>query len=155
MRDALASIFQDEGSALFRDPWAARDEYIELLLDGHPAARDAFFDRHQARPLDPVRRGHALRLLEMQHQAMLMYTSCAWFFSDISGIETVQNLRYAARAIDLAAPFAPLDLEAVLLEELGRARSNLDIYRDGRQALGAPGPPLPCDRGARRGSAPC
>jgi len=83
--------------------------------------------------LDPVGRGHALRLLEMQHQAMLMYTSCAWFFSDLSGIETVQNLRYAARAIELAGPFAPLDLEAVLLEELGRARSNLEIYRDGRK----------------------
>jgi hypothetical protein len=64
---------------------------------------------------------------------MLMYTSCAWFFSDISGIETVQNLRYAARAVDLAAPFAPLDLEAVLLEDLGRARSNLEIHRNGRQ----------------------
>jgi alpha-amylase/alpha-mannosidase (GH57 family) len=133
VRDALASIFQEEGSTLFRDPWAARDEYIELLLDGHPAARDAFFDRHQAGPLDSVRRGRALRLLEMQHHAMLMYTSCAWFFSDISGIETVQNLRYAARAIELAAPFAPLDLEAVLLEELGRARSNLEIHRDGRK----------------------
>jgi hypothetical protein len=69
----------------------------------------------------------------MQHQAMLMYTSCGWFFSDISGIETVQNLRYAARAIELAAPFAPLDLEAVLLEDLARARSNVSTHQDGRR----------------------
>lgn len=133
LRDALAAIFQEEGASLFRDPWAARDDYIELLLDGSQAARAAFFDRHQARALDPAGRGRALRLLEMQHHAMLMYTSCGWFFSDISGIETVQNLRYAARAIDLAAPFAPLDLEAVLLEDLARAPSNLDGHRNGRQ----------------------
>jgi hypothetical protein len=68
----------------------------------------------------------------MQHQAMLMYTSCGWFFADISGIETVQNLRYAARAIELAEPFAPLDLEAVLLKTLERARSNVSAHQDGR-----------------------
>ncbi|MGH7533972.1 MAG: DUF3536 domain-containing protein, partial [Gemmatimonadales bacterium] len=78
-------------------------------------------------------RARALRLLEMQHQAMLMYTSCGWFFSDISGIETVQNLRYAARAIELAEPFARLDLEAVLLEHLERAPSNVPAHKNGRQ----------------------
>ena len=64
---------------------------------------------------------------------MLMFTSCGWFFSDVSGIETMQNLCYAARAIELAAPFSPLDLEAVLLEDLTRAQSNLDMHRNGRQ----------------------
>ena len=63
---------------------------------------------------------------------MLMYTSCGWFFSDVSGIETVQNFRYAARAIELAGPFAPLDLEAVLLGYLERAQSNVPTYKDGR-----------------------
>jgi alpha-amylase/alpha-mannosidase (GH57 family) len=133
LRDVLAAIYQEEGARLFRDPWAARDDYIDLLLDGSQAARRAFFERQQARPLDVAERGLALRLLAMQHNAMLMFTSCGWFFSDISGIETVQNLRYAARAIDLAAPFAPLDLEAVLLEDLARARSNVDVHKNGRQ----------------------
>jgi hypothetical protein len=132
LRDALATIFQDEGAALFRDPWAARDDYIELVLDGGQAARAAFFDRHQVRAWDPAERGRALRLLEMQHQAMLMFTSCGWFFADISGIETVQNLRYAARAIELAAPFAPMDLEAMLLQHLARARSNVEAHKNGR-----------------------
>jgi alpha-amylase/alpha-mannosidase (GH57 family) len=133
LRDALVDIFQEEGPLLLADPWAARDEYVDLLLDRSESARDAFFSRHQARVLDPAERGRALRLLEMEHQAMLMFTSCGWFFSDISGIETVQNLRYAARAIELAAPFAPLDLEAVLLEELTRALSNLAAHKNGRQ----------------------
>ncbi|OGB92431.1 MAG: hypothetical protein A3H39_17860 [candidate division NC10 bacterium RIFCSPLOWO2_02_FULL_66_22] len=132
LREALGEIFTEEITPLLRDGWAARDDYIELLLDPSEAARAAFFARHQTRPLTGEERGRALRLLEMQHQAMLMYASCGWFFSDISGIETVQNLRYAARAIELAAPFAPLDLEAVLLENLERARSNVAAHKDGR-----------------------
>jgi len=132
VRDALATIFVEEGGRLLTDVWAARDEYIELLLDPGEAAREAFFARHQARRLTAEERGRALRLLEMQHHAMLMYTSCAWFFSDISGIETVQNLRYAARALELAEPFAQMDLEAVLLDHLARARSNVPELRDGR-----------------------
>jgi len=133
VRDALATIFVEEGGRLLADVWAARDEYVELLLDPGEAAREAFFARHQARRLTAEERGRALRLLEMQHQAMLMYTSCAWFFTDISGIETVQNLRYAARALELAEPFAQLDLEAVLLDHLARAESNLPELKDGRR----------------------
>ena len=133
LRDALTGIFQEEGSLLLKDPWAARDDYVDLLLDRSEPARNTFFSRHQARALDPAERARALRLLEMERQTMLMFTSCGWFFSDVSGIETLQNLRYAARAIDLAAPFAPLDLEAVLLDDLARARSNLEMHRNGRQ----------------------
>lgn len=132
LRDALAAIFREEGAPLLRDPWAARDDYIDLLLDGSQAVRDDFFQRHQAHALSGEERARSLRLLEMQHHAMLMFTSCAWFFADISGIETLQNLRYAARAIDLAVPFAHRDLEALLLEDLGRAQSNLPAHKTGR-----------------------
>jgi hypothetical protein len=136
LRDSLAAIFREEGASLLRDPWAARDDYIELLLDRSREARDAFFGRHQTHALDAAERGRALHLLEMQHHAMLMFTSCGWFFSDISGIETLQNLRYAARAIDLAAPFAALDLEAMLLDDLGRAQSNVAAHKTGRHLWG-------------------
>jgi len=132
LRDALAEIFEEETAQLLQDGWAARDDYIQLLLDPSPAAREVFFARHARRSLSEEERARALRLLEMQHQAMLMYTSCGWFFSDISGIETVQNLRYAWRAIELAEPFAPLDLAAVLLEYLERAKSNVPAHKDGR-----------------------
>lgn len=133
LRDALGEIFTEEGEPLLRDVWAARDEYIDLLLPRGEAAREGFFARHARRPLGGEERGRALRLLEMQHQAMLMYASCGWFFADISGIETVQNLRHAARAIELAEPFARLDLEAVLLGHLERAQSNVPAQKDGRQ----------------------
>jgi alpha-amylase/alpha-mannosidase (GH57 family) len=132
LRDSLAEIFAEETIPLLHDGWAARDDYIELLLDPSLAARDAFFDRHARHVLREEERARVLRLLEMQHQAMLMYASCGWFFSDISGIETVQNLRYAWRAIELAEPFAPLHLEAVLLEHLERAQSNVPAHKDGR-----------------------
>jgi alpha-amylase/alpha-mannosidase (GH57 family) len=132
VRDTLAEIFVEESLPLLHDGWAARDDYIELLLDPGAAARETFFARHATRPLTEEERARVLRLLEMQHQAMLMYTSCGWFFADISGIETVQNLRYAWRAIELAEPFAPIDLEAVLLEHLERAKSNLPARKDGR-----------------------
>ncbi len=132
LRDSLVEIFVEETAPLLHDGWAARDDYIELLLDPSAAAREAFFARHARRPLTEEERAHVLRLLEMQHQAMLMYTSCGWFFSDISGIETIQNLRYAWRAIELAEPFAPIDLEAVLLEHLERAKSNVPARKDGR-----------------------
>jgi hypothetical protein len=132
LRDALAEIFTEEGGPLLADVWAARDDYIGLLLDPSESAREAFLTRHATRPLSSEERVRVLRLLEMEHQALLMYTSCGWFFSDISGIETVQNLRYAARAIDLAEPFAPLDLEAVLLAHLERAQSNVPAWKDGR-----------------------
>jgi hypothetical protein len=132
LRDALDEIFTEEGGSIFRDVWAARDDYIDLLLDPGESARTDFFARHASRPPSEEQEARALRLLEMQHQAMLMYTSCGWFFSDISGIETVQNLRYAARAIELAAPFAPLDLEAVLLGRLERAQSNVPAQKNGR-----------------------
>ena len=132
LRNALGEIFVEEGGPLLTDVWAARDDYIQLLLYPDETAREAFFTRHARRPLSGEERVRALRLLEMQHQAMLMYTSCGWFFADISGIETVQNLRYAARAIELAEPFAPLDLEAVLLGHLERAQSNVPARKDGR-----------------------
>ncbi len=132
LRDALGQIFVEEGGSLLADVWTARDDYIGLLLDPSEATREAFFARHATHPLSREEQVRVLRLLEMEHQALLMYTSCGWFFSDISGLETVQNLRYAARAIELAEPFAPLDLEAVLLEHLERAQSNVPAWKDGQ-----------------------
>ena len=48
-------------------------------------------------------RVRACKLLELQRHAMLMYTSCGWFFDEISGIETVQVIQYAGRAIATGA----------------------------------------------------
>jgi alpha-amylase/alpha-mannosidase (GH57 family) len=131
LRDALAPRYAAAAAELLHDPWAARDEYIDVVLDRSPDNVDDFFARHARRPLQPEERVRALGLLELQRHAMLMYTSCGWFFDEISGIETVQILQYAARAIDLARGLLDCDLEPALLGTLRQAPSNVPEYRDG------------------------
>lgn len=135
LRDSAARHFEEQGGALFRDPWAARDAYIELILD-RTASRDSFLNRHAKRRLREAERGRALTLLEMQRAALLMYASCGWFFSEISGIETVQTMRYAARVIDFMDELNLQPPLTRLLETLAEARSNIpqmgngaDVYR--------------------------
>src|SRR6185503_19480192 len=95
----------DAARGLLKDPWAARDEYVDVLLDRTPVSVDAFLARHQARPLEEGEKQKALKLLEMQRHRLLMYTSCAWFFDEISGLESVTVLLSAARALQLARDF--------------------------------------------------
>jgi hypothetical protein len=96
LRDHAAAVFDERGGAVLRDPWAARDDYIDVVLDR--TRTDAFVARHVRRRRD---RTLALTLLEAQRHTMLMYTSCGWFFDDIAGLEAIQVLRYAARCMDL------------------------------------------------------
>jgi alpha-amylase/alpha-mannosidase (GH57 family) len=131
VRDELAPRFEAEAAALLRDPWAAREAYVDVVLDRAPGSVARFLEAHSSRPLAPEERVRALELLEMQRHAMLMYTSCAWFFDDVSGIETVQVLRYAARAIQLAGEGSGA-LEARFLERLESAPSNVPSVRTGR-----------------------
>ncbi len=132
LRDDLQSLFVERGARYFSDPWAARDRYIALILDRTTPSLEAYFSAHASRPLSTEKRTEALRLLEMQRHALLMQTSCGWFYSDISGIEPVQNLRHAARAIELASFFTDMNMEGKLLLELQAARSNHQAERDGR-----------------------
>jgi alpha-amylase/alpha-mannosidase (GH57 family) len=122
--ERLASLFEDEGGKLLIDPWAARDGYIAVILDRSRASTERFFQQHARHRLSEAEVIHALKLLEMQRHALLMYTSCAWFFAEISGIETVQVLAYAARALQLAQEVAGEALETSFLERLAAAPSN-------------------------------
>ncbi|HEY0159831.1 MAG TPA: DUF3536 domain-containing protein [Thermoanaerobaculia bacterium] len=121
LRDQTTTLFEREGARLLHDPWLARDEYIEVILDRSTENVTRFLAKHAR---EGAGRTATLELLELQRNAMLMYTSCGWFFNDISGIETVQVLHYAARVIQLAAR-AGLELEPEFLERIGDARSNL------------------------------
>ena len=133
LRDQLARVFEEEGRELLNDPWAARDDYIAVMLDRSPAGVERFFQQHARRRLSDADVVQALKLLEMQRHALLMYTSCAWFFAEISGIETVQTLAYAARGMQLAHEVAGLELEPGLLERLAEAPSNLpQLAKNGR-----------------------
>jgi alpha-amylase/alpha-mannosidase (GH57 family) len=133
LRDALDPLFEARLGALVRDPWAARDDYIEVVLDRSAAARDAFFARHQHGPLAESAVVEALELLECQRHRLLMYASDAWFFDEVSGLETVQGMRHAARAMQLARALGPDGLEAEFVRRLEAAPSNVAAIGTGAE----------------------
>ncbi len=136
LRDALVPLTENEGGKLFKDVWAARDAYIEVVLDRGAETVDRFFNRHQTHTLTDLERVRALELMEIQRHAQLMYTSCGWFFDDISGIETVQVIAYAARVLQLAARIfgeQATSLEPAFLARLAEAKSNVPANGDGAQ----------------------
>lgn len=126
----LHAIYEQEGAALMTDPWQARDAYGAVVASGPAALRDFALQVTKA-PGDPACMVRARELLEMARDALRMFTSCAWFFDDIAGIEPRQVLRYAARAISLAGAEAE-GLEARFLQDLSAARSNEPSEGSGR-----------------------
>ncbi|MFQ6079504.1 MAG: DUF3536 domain-containing protein, partial [Thermodesulfobacteriota bacterium] len=133
LRDRLASEYEERAGNFLEDPWAARNDYIEIILDRSPANMDAFSNQHAIRALNETEKITVLKLLELQRHAMLMYTSCGWFFDELSGIETAQVIQYAARALQLAQEIFGDPLESRFLELLERAKSNIFEYGDGRR----------------------
>ncbi len=132
LRDSVAPLFEEKGGALLKDPWAARDDYIRVVNDRSVATVDNFLTRHSLQNLSSAEKTAALQLLELQRQAMLMYTSCGWFFDELSGLETVQVIQYAGRAVQLAQDLFGDSLEAKFVERLALAKSNLPEHRDGQ-----------------------
>lgn len=122
LRDDTAAKFESVGGELLRDPWAARNDYIDVILDSR--ARERFLSRHAVRVLSDFEESRVWNLLEMQHSALLMFTSCGWFFSDLAGIETIQVMRYAARVIDLQNQLGFNPPQKSFLEMMAEAKSN-------------------------------
>ena len=131
LRDQLIKVYQTYGHQIFNDPWKVRDDYIRVIRDRSQANLDAFFSQHQIHLLTDSERIDALRLLEMQRHSLLMFTSCGWFFEEISRPEGTQLLRYASRAIELAAEVTGIDLEAEFLRRLALAPSNVELFKTG------------------------
>jgi alpha-amylase/alpha-mannosidase (GH57 family) len=133
LRDALTPVYEDRMKHLyFKDAWQTRNDYIELILNRSPENHEQFLTRHTVQQLSAADRTNVLRLLEIQRHLLLMYTSCGWFFEELSGIETVQVIQYAGRAIQLCREASEIDLEPEFLEYLSRAYSNLSEMGDGR-----------------------
>jgi alpha-amylase/alpha-mannosidase (GH57 family) len=130
LRDEAAASFEASRGELFVDPWAARDEAISLILE-EQKSREEFLHRQAPRDLTREEKQRALLFLEVQRNALLMYTSCGWFFSDISGIEPVQILKYAARAIDLMDQLGLPSPRRRFLETLSQAKSNRPEFGNG------------------------
>jgi alpha-amylase/alpha-mannosidase (GH57 family) len=132
LRDSLSKSFETQAGKFLKDPWAARDDYIDVVHNRAAEIVERFFSRHAIGPLDASSRITALKLLELQRHAMLMYTSCGWFFDDLWGIETVQIIQYAARVVQLSQELFGESPESQFVEKLSLARSNLSERGGGR-----------------------
>ncbi|MEP6708262.1 MAG: DUF3536 domain-containing protein, partial [Pyrinomonadaceae bacterium] len=123
LRNEAAIYFAETRGELFVDPWAARDDTIALVLN-QEKSREEFLRDHAPRPLVREQELRALLFLETQRNLLLMYTSCGWFFNDISGIEPIQILKYASRAIELMDELGLPSPRGQFLEILAEAKSN-------------------------------
>ena len=125
LRDRLDPIYRSAASELLRDPREAREEYLRVVLDRSETRRGEFLARHGRRPLGPDERIRVWKLLEMERHLQLMYTSCGWFFDEVSGLESSQVIQYAGRAVQLAGELGDGGAEAALVESLRSVPSNL------------------------------
>src|SRR5215470_13058307 len=132
LRDTIASPFEAKAREIFRDPWAARNQYINVILNRWPDNVDRFFSEQATHQVTEQERITGLKLLEMQRHAMLMYTSCGWFFDELSGIETAQIIQYAARTLQLYDELFNQSIESIFLDRLELAKSNIPEHKDGR-----------------------
>jgi alpha-amylase/alpha-mannosidase (GH57 family) len=137
LRDSCLPLYEQKAAELLDDPWRARDDYINVVLDRSAESVDSFLDQHARHPLGDHEKIVALKLLELQRHAMLMYTSCGWFFDEISGLETVQIIQYAGRVIQLAHELFKrehdLEIESQFLERLAAAKSNIPEHANGAE----------------------
>lgn len=134
LRDGLSGLFEEKGRDLFPDPGGTRNRYVNVLLDRRPTRVRAFLTGEAGRALGEDDLTRAASLLEMEKNLMFMYTSCGWFFDEISGIETLQILAYAARALELGEGLFPeVNLRRPFLGRLADAGSNIAEFRDGRR----------------------
>ncbi len=131
LRDEIDAFYDSRAAVWLKDPWEARDDYIAVILDRSPQRLDEFFGRHQRLALDATARLEARRLLELQRNRLLMYTSCGWFFDELSALEPVQILRYAAMALQYLADLGGPRLEDEFVRRLSAAPTNVPAYRDG------------------------
>jgi alpha-amylase/alpha-mannosidase (GH57 family) len=133
LRDTIAPRYEEKARSFFKDPWTARNTYIEVILDRSLERLNGFFTAQASQALSDEAKTTALKLLELQRHTLLMYTSCGWFFDELSRIETVQVLQYAGRAVQLAHEVFGDPIEGQFLERLEQAKSNLKRHGDGRR----------------------
>jgi len=131
LRDAVEPLFEGGAKGLLTDPWAARDDYVRVVLDRSPDSTRRFLRTHAAAELSEPQRVAVWKLLELQRHAQLMYTSCGWFFDDVGGIEARQIIQYAGRVVQLAREIFGADLEPAFRSRLEKAVSNVPEAGDG------------------------
>lgn len=133
LRERLALIYENIGSEYLKDVWKARDDYIQVILDRSEGTIRRFLEEHAVKNLNRDERIIMLKLLEIQRHTLLMYTSCGWFFDELSGLETIQVLQYAGRAIQLSEEIFHANLEDAFKVRLALAKSNEPEHENGAQ----------------------
>lgn len=134
LRDELSELYEEKMKEHSQDPWDLRNRYIDVVLDRSPENVEKFLSENIKGSVDQARKLFVMKMLEMQRHSMLMYTSCGWFFDDINGIETVQVMQYAARAMQLAREAGGADLEGRYQKMLESANSNLPDIKNGAES---------------------
>ncbi|MCA9406542.1 MAG: DUF3536 domain-containing protein [Candidatus Omnitrophica bacterium] len=132
LRDQLTAVYEREMAKYCGDPWLLRNRSIEIVLNSSAEQKEQFLRDEGLGELNDNDKEKVFQLLEMQRFCMLMYTSCGWFFDDISRIEPIQILQYASRAIEYGAMFDQRDLEEPFLKILEKANSNDPQIKNGR-----------------------
>lgn len=127
LRDELSIIYEKELDDHNVDVWEMRNAYIKIILDRQDDLITAFLKTFTGEK-GLAERDKIIRLLEMQRFSLLMFTSCGWFFDEVSRIETKQILQYADKAIALAENFGYVHLRPEFLALLSEAPSNLAQY---------------------------
>lgn len=133
LRDVAYELYHQKMSVFCRQPDSVFHDYFDIihsqsLMD----QKQSFADAHARRKLSEAEVIEFFKLLEIRRNVNLMFTSCGWFFSEISGIETIQILCYAGRVIQLLVDFDVL-VESQFLEILRRALSNIPEYKNGEE----------------------
>ena len=140
LRDTLLPYARAAAAPLLNDLDEARNHYIRVILDHNKDSIDSFLSQHATHSLSPAERQRVLQLMELERHEQLMYTSCGWFFDEISGIETVQIIAYACRVIELATLLfangsdtlpSLVSLEDDFVTRLSEAKSNVPEMGDG------------------------
>jgi hypothetical protein len=130
LRGALADRVADRLRPLFGDPHSALIDYGAVVAGTETP--ESFVQRRASRPSTDAETTLALELLELESHLLASFTSCAWFFADPTGVETLLSLRQAAVVIDAAERVMDLDLATGFLERLEAVRSNIDPTLTGR-----------------------
>lgn len=134
LRDQLAKVFEDKMSKYTSDVWELRDRYISVINDRSAENVEKFLATGIGREVSYGEKVIILKLLEMQRHALLMYTSCGWFFDDICGLEAVQIMQYASRAIQLVKETDGRDFEPQYMAILEKAPTNVPKFANGKEA---------------------
>ncbi len=134
IRGTLDPLYEKEMKPYAEDPWGMRNTYIEVILDRSEQNVTDYLHRRFGDKLSREDETKVLKLLEMQFHTLLMYTSCGWFFDEVTGIESMQDIFYAARTIQLAEKVTGADYENEFVEHLKTIPSNIERYGNAAKA---------------------